>query len=131
MKIALLAWFGIALALLAVFAARAWRIQRRRAVDFKDTDAFVLGAEAWCQAHPDALLPQPTAAPTPAIAPEIRCRIEAYAIAAAHADFKGGRRRRSNPHARHSRLFALWAITYDAAWIDLELAFHDCNVTAP
>lgn len=121
----LAAWLALALAIAALPAARAWLAERRRrGPDFRDTEEFVLGADAWCHAHPDALAHRPvqTPAPTPGLTPARQRVIESEARAAARHDYADNRRRRANPYRLHTREGALWAITYGEAWTGYELA---------
>lgn len=122
----MLIWMGLSAALIAWLTLRnAWLARPRRRPDFRDTSDFVLGAEAWCAAHPE-FWAQRAAVQTPVPAPGLtlarRRHIDAYARAAAREDFRGYGRRRANPYVRHSREAACWAIAYSDAWTALEIA---------
>jgi hypothetical protein len=67
--------------------------------------------------------PMRTPAPDPlATWATVERRARLAARLAARHDFAHGQHRRPNPHPRHSREFACWAIAYGDAWLDLELA---------
>lgn len=114
----------LALGAILLFALVDRLLMRRRiARDYQDTEAFMLGADAWCQTHPDAWTPgPPTPPPCPGLTFGRRLQIEALARSSARQDFVDNGRRRANPYVRHSREFACWAIAYGEAWTGYEIA---------
>ncbi len=68
------------------------------------------------RAGPPPPPPQPSADVVP-----LRLRlVEAEARNSARADWAANRHRRANPHKRHSREYATWAVAYAALWAELE-----------
>lgn len=109
-------WLALVLPCIRLASRAQRRHQRRAERPLPTLQTRRVRAGPICEPQPLPTLAAPSYPVTDYLAAARRAQIARDAAACAHSDFALQGRPRANPHRRHSRAYAVWAMEYTLQW---------------